>query len=395
MVFERLLSVVYAWVFLGSAASAQLEIVPPLGLGNTPLANHVCDIEVPGQVFCDDFTDGDARDGEPVSWQPLGNTKASIEENNLIVTGNIPFDNLAIVQGVNLADVSIRARVRLGEESAMGVAVRDGGVRRNGGCNYAGWIDAESAVDVGNAGLNIGCSLEEIGEAVPLDFDVSEQDTMLQLDVFGDSIRLWVWPAEKIRPIEPLVSGRDSSLLDGEVALWSADKDASEPNPTHSGKGIFRYVQVATEPITLGISFDCNGDGLTDIFDANCATADDLDETLETAGLLPGDLDGNRLVEFLDFLVLADNFGMLGGYTQGDVDKSGQVDFNDFLILTRNIGQGSVVAAAVPEPSALELIVLGLHATLRRLRRFSSPRENRRMQGQLDDIRAARSYADR
>ena len=379
MVFERLSLVVYAWLFLGSVASAQR----PVGLENVPLSDHFCDIAVPGQVFCDDFTDGDARDGKPVSWRPLGNTNASIEENDLIVTGNIPFDNLAIVQGVNLADVSIRARVRLFEESAMGVAVRDGGVRGNGGCNYAGWIDAESAVDVENAGLNIGCSPEEIGDAVPLDFDAGEQDTMLQLDVFGDSIRLWVWPADKNRPIEPLVSGTDSSLVNGEVALWSADKDASDPNPTHSGKGIFRYVRVATEPITLGIAFDCNGDGLTDVFDANCAIPNDLDETLETAGLLQGDLDGNRQVELLDFLVLADNFGMPGHYTQGDVDKSGQVDFNDFLILTRNIGQDSVVAAAVPEPSALVPIVVGFAGTFRRLRRSSTPHENRKMQGQL------------
>ena len=34
MVFERLLLVVYTWLFLGSVASAQLEIVLPLGLEN-------------------------------------------------------------------------------------------------------------------------------------------------------------------------------------------------------------------------------------------------------------------------------------------------------------------------------------------------------------------------
>ena len=369
----------YAWVasdsadantarFQGSTATVTQFLFEPV-----PQSDHFCDIEVPGQVFCDDFTDGNPRDGEPVSWRQLGNTNASIEENDLIVEGNIPFDNLAIAQGVILGDVSIRARVRLVDESAMGVAVRDGDLRDNGGCNYFAWIDAESAVDVENAGLAVGCSLEVIGEAVPLDFDVSDQDTMIQLDAFGDSIRLWVWPADRNRPIEPLISGTNSSLPNGEVVLWSADKDALAPPPTHSGKGIFRYVQVATEPITRGISFDgisfdCNGDGLLDVLDADCVTSASLAGMLSAANLVQGDTDGDGRVDFDDFVTLSNHFGSPGKYTDGDFDVSGKVDFDDFVILSRNFGQSSAVASAVPEPPGVGVVfgMLGLIGFRRR-----------------------------
>ena len=33
-----------------------------------------CSVEVPGQVFCDDFSDGDAQDGMPVTWTERPNS---------------------------------------------------------------------------------------------------------------------------------------------------------------------------------------------------------------------------------------------------------------------------------------------------------------------------------
>lgn len=83
-----------------------------------------------------------------------------------------------------------------------------------------------------------------------------------------------------------------------------------------------------------------------------------------------GDIDGNGIVEFADFLVLSGNFGnAASSHTEGDLDCNGTVEFADFLVLSGNFGN-SVGAAAVPEPTAWSLCAFGLMALgLRRQRR--------------------------
>ena len=102
---------------------------------------------------------------------------------------------------------------------------------------------------------------------------------------------------------------------------------------------------------------DCNGDGGVNILDADCATSETIAATLNSAGLLRGDADGNGQVEFADFLVLSAHFAGEGAYTQGDFDKDGLVQFSDFLILSQNFGQQGTVAASVPEPSGVLLLL--------------------------------------
>ncbi len=77
-----------------------------------------------------------------------------------------------------------------------------------------------------------------------------------------------------------------------------------------------------------------------------------------------GDLDGNGIVDFADFLVLSRNFGdAVDDHTQGDVDCSGTVDFDDFIVLSENYGgqaESNVGAVAVPEADSCLLLFLGL-----------------------------------
>ena len=54
---------------------------------------------------------------------------------------------------------------------------------------------------------------------------------------------------------------------------------------------------------------------------------------------VPGDADGNGVVDFADFLILSANFGRTdGSYADGDFDEDGSVGFSDFLILSGNFG---------------------------------------------------------
>ena len=81
-----------------------------------------------------------------------------------------------------------------------------------------------------------------------------------------------------------------------------------------------------------------------------------------------GDLDGDGVVGFSDFLALASNFGAdVENYADGDVNCDGTVAFDDFLALAENFGKTITaatsnlqLAAVVPEPSTsiLALVVL-------------------------------------
>lgn len=59
--------------------------------------------------------------------------------------------------------------------------------------------------------------------------------------------------------------------------------------------------------------------------------------------MLVGDINGDSLVGFQDFLILSANFGTTSDATSadGDLDDNGAVNFADFLILSQNFGRSS------------------------------------------------------
>ncbi len=66
-----------------------------------------------------------------------------------------------------------------------------------------------------------------------------------------------------------------------------------------------------------------------------------------------GDLDGNGVVTFSDFLILSSNFGQeVDGHRLGDIDCDGAVRFSDFLILADNFGDTPNESVSVPEASS-------------------------------------------
>ena len=88
---------------------------------------------------------------------------------------------------------------------------------------------------------------------------------------------------------------------------------------------------------------------------------------------IPGDFNLDESVDFEDFLLLSENFTRTNGYwVHGDADLNRTVDFDDFMILSENFGttRESTAAFAVPEPSSVALVSIGLLglALLRRRR---------------------------
>ena len=131
--------------------------------------------------------------------------------------------------------------------------------------------------------------------------------------------------------------------------------------------GFFTYEFGGTATETqLG---DCTGDGIVNAADLECvSTMAERDAVLASLGTLPGDVDGDGLVAFADFLILSANFGTdLAGYSEGNIDLTDGIAFADFLILSSNFGK-AVVGEPVPEPSGSLLIALTMLAVLRVIR---------------------------
>src|SRR5262249_24365148 len=76
-------------------------------------------------------------------------------------------------------------------------------------------------------------------------------------------------------------------------------------------------------------------------------------------GTHPGDANLDGKVDFLDFLILQNNYALNGGFAQGNFNGNvdATVHFLDFLILQNNyaLSGGTGQLAAVPEPSTLVL----------------------------------------
>ena len=68
-----------------------------------------------------------------------------------------------------------------------------------------------------------------------------------------------------------------------------------------------------------------------------------------------GDIDGDGVVSFVDFLELSNTFGQaVEPSTGADITGDGRVNFNDFLILSHNFGiepAAQPAAEPVPEPT--------------------------------------------
>lgn len=83
---------------------------------------------------------------------------------------------------------------------------------------------------------------------------------------------------------------------------------------------------------------------------------------LQTFDPLPGDFDGNRVVDGADFAAWQAQFSMTSGatLTQGDADGDGDVDGADFIVWqTHYTPPASPSISTVPEPNTIGLTLLG------------------------------------
>ncbi len=81
------------------------------------------------------------------------------------------------------------------------------------------------------------------------------------------------------------------------------------------------------------------------------------------ANHIPGDINGDGLVDVADYNIWAANVGRTGAtWSQGDLNGDGLVDVADYNIWAANVGK----TAGTPEPASLSLVAIGGLAFLRR-----------------------------
>ena len=84
----------------------------------------------------------------------------------------------------------------------------------------------------------------------------------------------------------------------------------------------------------------------------------DLDKlVVDIIGTLHGDSDLNKIVNFADFVNVANNFGVIGtGWGAGNFNLDNITNFQDFVILANNFGMVATSGQEVPEPTILALL---------------------------------------
>ena len=216
-----------------------------------------CEFPVPGEVVCDDFSDGSVTDGIPARWGMIGGTR-TIEEESLVITATSPaFPWIRLAQPESVfSDISMRAQVRQIEGGQIGFAVRyNPGASRS---SYGGFIWDDRAV------IGVGGSSGGVIAETPISFDATANDLLLQFDAIGDELSLWVWPVGEPMPIAPTVSVIDDTLTSGQMFLWAGQGVGNSSVAT----GAYRYVQVGTQSIPEPSSALLLGTGLAACFAA-------------------------------------------------------------------------------------------------------------------------------
>jgi hypothetical protein len=345
------------------------------------------------EAFFDDFGDGDIRDNSPVTWSPLGSSTLTVEDGDLVVSGNFGLFGLSFsgarVLDRQFGDVSLRTQAALNSADWIALTVRDAmnPITRQ----YVGDISRNGHINVGS--LNGGPPTWAV-QALPTGLNPGQEDVVLQIDAIGDDISFWAWASDEDMPSEPLFTYKDSRIDGGIVTV----NFGSLTNQDTSG--VLRFVQVDTKSISDPFSpGDFDHDGLLDVSDIDALTSQsaggqnnvtyDLNNdalvnesdvavwVMDLKSTWIGDADLNGVFNSADLInVLAAGTyetDIPSVWSAGDFNGDGRTDSGDLIVALADGGyeQGPRAAAnAVPEPQSFLVLMMGLFGVAIRRRHF-------------------------
>jgi len=188
-------------------------------VGTCPSVGHT------GTVFYDDFSDGDAEDGMPVSWSvspEYAGTSFSvfddpIEGPSLEVAGT-GFAAI-MTPDVVVTDASIRAQVRLAEGDLVGIGL---------GYQEFGEISGVQCGIYRDGRIEFGITKRVVLSTwfrASTNMRPASQEIVLQLDSFGNELKFWAWPAGESIPALPFATIINEDYAPGHIAAGEAFGD--------------------------------------------------------------------------------------------------------------------------------------------------------------------------
>jgi len=204
-----------------------------------------------GPYFFDDFSDGDPADGSPVNW--LGAGDALHAGYTLTPEGlHVGSATAADQDGTPYiySDVSVRVQIKRTSNHTDGEWESGLVCRWNDGGPGGYWIEVRPPNR-----FWLGHRDRYILRSATLPFDVDEKELIIRVDMIGDQIKCWCWPADEPMPDEPQITLVEDVVPDGMFALYAG---------TGGGQAIYRWVKVESLDVPI-VDFD--GDGKVDIKD--------------------------------------------------------------------------------------------------------------------------------
>lgn len=211
-------------------------------------------------LYWDDFSDGSiAGEWAPSTSASFPNSVVGADTGDLRVSQTLPDPAGAAIATVEaltgLVDMSLRTQVLLSGGDHVEIHARRNDVTD----------DAYSAAlfDNGNVYLmrfNTLADIKVIGSGQAVDssgaiLDVTQEDVVLQLDVFDDQLDFWAWRPTEGMPTQPTATAVDPDPPLGSGSLALITVQGAAPSV---GSGDFRFVHVADvhipEPSSIGLA---------------------------------------------------------------------------------------------------------------------------------------------
>ena len=205
-----------------------------------------------GPYFFDDFSDGDPADGSPVNWFGVGDalhTGYTLTPEGLHVGSATAADRDGTPYIYR--DVSVRVQIKRTSNHTNGEWESGLVCRWNDGGPGGYWIEVRPPNR-----FWLGHRDRYVLRRATLPFNVDEKELIIRVDMIGDQIKCWCWPADEPMPDEPQITLVEDVVPDGMFALYAG---------TGGGQAIYRWVEAVllNEPISV----DFNGNGKVDIKD--------------------------------------------------------------------------------------------------------------------------------
>jgi hypothetical protein len=269
----------------------------------------------------DDFNDGNAEDGNPVTWTyneagatpgmytavsgdySLSAPGTGTDNDNLIASVNVSFGSTYMrTQTVIVPDELVSPI----PEGNPGFVARWNPSTLSG---YALYLDhggqyALLRVDGGAP------SVLDILDPFELN---SSTDVILELNIVGDQLSAYAWLPGEEKPAAPLLSGIDSTYASGRAGiLFNEDDDSSA--------GVFRWVAAQDTPFV---------------------------------DMLDGDFNNNGTVDAADYVLWRDGLG-------GPFMPEDYITWRANFGATQGAGGSTSASASVPEPVGLSLVLFAI-----------------------------------